>query len=75
MDNASISVNPKIADLYNKISAQDQLKVQALISLWIGELEQGGKDTLDEIMDAISDRAAERGLTPEILEELLADES
>jgi hypothetical protein len=71
MDKASISVNPKIADLYNKISAQDQLKVQALISLWIHEMENSGKDTLD----AISDRAAERGLTPEILEELLADES
>jgi hypothetical protein len=34
-------------------------------------MENSGKDTLD----AISDRAAERGLTPEILEELLADES
>ena len=75
MDKATIAVSPEFAELYNKISPESQRKVQIMMSIWIEEIEQGGKDALFEIMDAISNRAAERGLTPEILEELLADES
>ena len=56
-------------------SIEDQLKVQALMSLWIEEIEAGGEDALEAIMRSICREAADRGLTPEILEELLADES
>ena len=72
---STIPVTADIAQRYNSISDNKQRKIQAMMRVWLQELEHAETDVLDTIMDTISDRAAERGLTPEILDELLADES
>lgn len=74
MDRTTIQIplEADIATLYNTASAEDQQKMQAIISLWLREMTTSGK-SLSDIMDKLSDSAAARGLTPDILESLLND--
>jgi hypothetical protein len=58
-----------------RISTDELIRIVSLISEIRTSEEEITKLRLFNTMDMISDRAAERGLTPEILEELLADES
>jgi len=44
--------------------------MQVLLSLWLREFEKPSI-TLDQLMDDISRKAQERGLTPEILDSIL----
>jgi len=46
--------------------------MQLLLSLWLREFEKPSI-TLEKLMDDISRKAQERGLTPEILESILND--
>jgi len=75
MEMANIPVNPEVARLYNSIPPEEQLKVQALISIWIKNVEARERDILGDLMDAMSDEAQQRGLTPEILEDILSDDT
>ena len=69
-----IPLDPELAQVYDRASSEDQQKLQILISLWLREIDSPNRATLSRLMDEISDKAAARGLTPEILESLLNDE-
>jgi hypothetical protein len=68
----SIQVDEDIAREYNKIASEQRKRIDSLfIQLVQQELK---KISLMQIMDDISNEAERNGLTPEILESILADE-
>ncbi len=73
MSNSSspIYIEPDIAMLYNKADPEIQLKIQALMRLWLDETHHTDTATLLAMIDKLSDNAQARGLTPEILESIL----
>lgn len=70
----SIPVNPELADVYATATDDERERVKFMLSLVLRDIANPRKPTLKEMMDRMSDIAQERGLTPEILEELLADD-
>jgi hypothetical protein len=71
----SIPVDATIALAYSQAPAEAQQKIQMLLQLRARELCTPSNLSLPQIMDDIGAKAEERGLTPEILEALLLDES
>jgi len=71
----TIPVNEETAKLYAAASAQEQEKMRLRIDLLIRQMADPSKDSLAHMMDIMSENAQKRGLTPEILEELLKDDS
>lgn len=69
----TIPVDAETARLYRQIPADQQRKFQVLLNLWLRDLILSPRP-LQVIMDEISQKAQERGITPEILESLLNDE-
>jgi hypothetical protein len=59
METITIQVPPEIAQAYSSVSSEERKRVQTLL----------------QIMDEISQEAAANGMTPEILESILTDES
>ena len=70
MVNVNIKLDNETAKIYQKAPLADKKKMQLLLSLWLREFEKPSI-TLEKLMDDISRRARERGLTPEILESIL----
>ncbi|MGB5634606.1 MAG: hypothetical protein WBM44_23230 [Waterburya sp.] len=67
----TIKVSPEVAVAYQNATEQEKNRLQALVSLFLDRDTSNNNDLLRVIMDQISDRAQERGLTPEILESIL----
>ena len=67
-----IPLDTESARIYQKASAEKKKKLQILLSLWLREFDKPSK-SLDAIMDEMSRKAKERGLTPEILNSILND--
>jgi hypothetical protein len=68
----SIQVDEDIAEQLSKISPEQRKRVESLFTLLV---QQELKNiSLMQIMDDIADEAARNGLTPEILESILADD-
>jgi len=65
-----IPLDNETAKIYEAAPLTDKKKMQILLSLWLREFEKPSV-SLDELMDDISRKAQERGLTPEILESIL----
>ena len=65
-----LSVDNETAKIYETASMADKKKMQLLLSLWLREFEKPSV-SLEKLMDNVSRKARERGLTPEILESLL----
>jgi hypothetical protein len=70
----SIPVDEATALAYGQASVEEKKKIQLLLRLRVRELF-AKPDSLQQIMDHIGATAEARGLTPEILETLLRDES
>lgn len=70
----SIPIDADIADAYAAVGAEQQRKIQLLLRLRLRDLTSSGARPLTEVMDEIGTRAEERGLTPELLAELLDGE-
>jgi len=70
MVTVNISLDNETAKIYEKAQAADKKKMQLLLSLWLREFEKPSV-TLEKLMDDISRKAQERGLTPEIFESIL----
>jgi hypothetical protein len=67
-----VALDDETAKIFAKASRADKKKMQLLISLWMREFEKPST-SLEKLMDEISRKAKERGLTPEILESILND--
>jgi hypothetical protein len=70
----AIPVDATTAQIYLTASPADRQKMQMLLRLRLRELTEMPHQSLSEVMDQIGAQAKERGLTPEILEDLLRDE-
>ena len=73
-ESISLQVESDVARYYNDAPQTDKQKLQALFGSWLKYYAESDVDSLKRTMDEISLNAQERGLTPEILESLLADE-
>lgn len=69
-----VQVDESAARIFESASPEERRKLEALLSLQL--LEAGAPGTpLRDLMRMLSQRAQERGLTEEKLQELLADET
>ena len=68
----NVRVDAKTADAYESSSEIERRKIDLLINLKLREVVRESR-RLEEIMEGISRKAQERGLTPEILESILAE--
>ena len=66
----TIRVSPEAALTYETASADQQRKLDALLSLKLSQVALD-KRPLETIMSELSHKAQERGLTPEILKSIL----
>jgi hypothetical protein len=66
----TLQVDADLAQAYQSAPASDQSKLQLLLNLWLRELFVRST-SLAALMDELSDKAQERGLTAEKLEEML----
>lgn len=71
-DTITIAVDPDLADAYRAASDQDRRKLDLLLNLRLRDVTRTG-ESLHDVMAEITQNARARGLTPEILEELLRD--
>ena len=67
----TIELDTDVARAYRTAPEEKQKKMQALLNLWLREFAAAPATPLRVLMDEISDKAEDRGLTPEILESLL----
>lgn len=69
----TVEVDARIAKAYTGASKEEQRKLGALLSLRLGEVIHAQR-SLEDVMRDMSSKAQARGLTMEILEELLQEE-
>ena len=72
----NLRVSADVADAYESASSEEKRKLEALLSSRLREVVRHRKRerSLEEIMDEMSRRAQERGLTQEKLDEILNEE-
>lgn len=68
-----IKLEGEAARLYMTAAPEMQDKLRLLVNMWLRELVTSSSP-LSALMDAISDKAQARGLTPELLETLLQND-
>ncbi|CAN5192998.1 hypothetical protein BH20GEM2_BH20GEM2_06700 [soil metagenome] len=66
----TIRVTPEAARLYESASEQERRKLDLLLSLQLTQTAQPSRP-LEQLMREVSEEAQARGLTPEILNEIL----
>ena len=71
-DTITIAVDPDLADAYRAASDQDRRKLDLLLNLRLRDVTRTD-ESLHDVMAEITQNARARGLTPELLEELLRD--
>ena len=69
----TIRVDAEVARVYTEASPQDQMRIQLLLSLHLQDFITNPPRPLGEVIDEISARVADRGLTPETLDTILRD--
>ncbi len=69
----TIQVDAEAARAFKSASEEDRRKLEALLSIRLTEVIKT-RDSLKAIMGGISQKAQERGLTPEILRSILDEE-
>ncbi len=69
-ESITMKVDEEAARAFNSASADEQRKLEALVSLRLIEATKTS-ESLRELMGEISQKARERGLTPEILKAIL----
>jgi hypothetical protein len=72
----NLRVSADVADAYESASSEEKRKLEALLSSRLREavLHRRRGRSLEEIMDEMSRRAQERGLTQEKLDEILNEQ-
>jgi hypothetical protein len=64
----TIPLDPQTARAYRGARPAEKKKMQALVRLWLRDLAAAKPETLDHLLDEISEKAVQRGLTPELLD-------
>ncbi|MGK7881281.1 MAG: hypothetical protein AB4060_14455 [Crocosphaera sp.] len=77
LEEITIKVSPELAKIYRQASTETQAQIQAkinnILSIELENQRQEAVKKLSIVMDKASEEAQANGLTPEILEEILAD--
>ncbi len=73
MQTETINVGPEVARAFRKASQEQRRRAETAMAVALMSREEAVRE-LERIMDRMSDTAQQRGLTPEKLEELLADD-
>ena len=68
----TFQVDAEVADAFNQASTSQQQAIQSVISLWLKQMVQ--PESLAAITQEIRQEAASKGLTLDILQELLNDD-
>jgi hypothetical protein len=69
----SIRVSDEVARAYEAASEDDRRKLDALLTIQLARARQPHRP-LDAVMSEMSRKAQQRGLTPEVLDEILRGE-
>lgn len=72
MNTISIPVDPEIQAAFEQASDGERQALSKLVGLFLKE--RWANKNLIQVMQEIGSRAEQRGLTPEVLNDLLADE-
>ena len=67
----TIPLDPETAKAYRGAPPAEKKKMQALVRLWLRDLATEKPAKLTHILDDVSEKAVQRGLTPKILDALL----
>lgn len=70
----TLQLDAEAVEAFQSNSEADKEKLQLLISSLFTEYKKSNHDALKQTMDEISQKAQERGLTPEILASILEEE-
>ncbi|GAB4294478.1 MAG: hypothetical protein Fur0025_31190 [Oscillatoriaceae cyanobacterium] len=73
MANIIIQVDEEIKAAFEQANPEIKKELSEIIQLFLRDKLSG--QTLTEVMAEISDKAQQKGLTPEILQEILADDN
>ena len=65
-----LQVDAALAQRFRTASEEEKRKIQALVSLLLGETSSS-VERLQKLLDIINENAAQRGLTPDVLDSLL----
>ena len=72
-EHITVSVDSDVAARYRSASNPERRKLDLLVNLCLRDATASGKSLKDTMLE-ISSKAQRRGLTPEILQSILADE-
>lgn len=72
-DQITVSVDTEVAAAYRMASETDRRKYDLLVNLKLRDATRS-KSSLQELVAEISERAQQRGLTPELLESILHEQ-
>ena len=72
-EHITVSVDSDVATRYRSASNPERRKLDLLVNLCLRDATASGKSLKDTMLE-ISRKAQRRGLTPEILQSILADE-
>ena len=67
----TIPLDAVTAKAYRGARLADKRKMQALVRLWLRDLAAEKPETLNRLLDEVSEKATQRGLTPTVLDALL----
>jgi hypothetical protein len=70
----TLQVDSEAARVFKSASAEERKKWQFFFSFWVRACAESETASLSETMDEISEKARERGLTPEILNSILRED-
>jgi hypothetical protein len=72
-ENITLQIDPEAARIFKTATAEEREKLQVLLSIWLKDLGMTGTQSLKETMDEIGATASARGLTAELLDEILEE--
>jgi len=70
----TLEIDSEAAQAFKSVSPEEREKLQVLLGIWLKEYAKADATSLKETMNEISQKAQDRGLTPEILDSILGKE-
>ncbi|MGA2076952.1 MAG: hypothetical protein ABSH52_25970 [Terriglobia bacterium] len=67
----TIPLDPATAKAYKDARPEEKKKIQAIVRIWLRDLSSVKPGTLSHLLDEVSEKAVQRGLTSKILGSLL----
>lgn len=71
----TIPIDTATAEKYQRASAAERRKIQLLVQVMLQSTTESPVQSLQQLMDDMSVDVQARGLTPEILEQILNDDA